>query len=293
MKNIFRHAFEYSASERKSIVLLIILIGILVLIQSYLAFHPSGPDAEKQEVFESEVTDLQKDQEQNPVDVRHDNETIPVYERFLFDPNTAEVGQFKRLGFNNRQIRNILAYRLKGGSFKKKEDLKKIYGMDDETYNRISAYIRIADFSITAPVLKRAEKPDLIQKTDINRADTNMLMRINGIGPVLSSRIVRYRSLLGGFYCLDQLSEVYGLSDSVIYMLKQDFWADTSQIKKISLNKAPITELIRHPYIGKSCARGIIRYRSAVNEIKDLIELKINGLMEDSQFEKAKKYLTI
>src|SRR5512145_2331251 len=99
MKNIFRRAFEYSASERKSIVLLIILIGILVLIQSYLAFHPSGPNAEKQAVFESEVTDLQKNQKQIPADVR-EKDTVARYERFMFDPNTSDAGRLKRLGFN-------------------------------------------------------------------------------------------------------------------------------------------------------------------------------------------------
>ncbi len=293
MKNIFRRAFEYSASERKSIVLLIILIGILVLIQSYLAFHPAGPNAEKQALFESEVTDLQKDQEHVPVDNRYDKDTIAVYERFIFDPNTAEVGQLKRLGFNNRQIRNILAYRLKGGSFIKKEDLKKIYGMNDGTYNRISAYIRIPEFSKPDPVVNLIEKPVVPQRIDINGADTNVLMRIHGIGPVLSSRIIRYRSLLGGFYSMEQLSEVYGLNDTVLQLLKRDFCADTTQIIKLNVNKALITELMRHPYIGKSCARGIIRYRTAVSEIKNINELKFNGLIDKGQFEKARKYLTI
>lgn len=293
MKNIFRRAFEFSASERKSIVLLIILIGILVVIQSYLAFHPPALNAEKQALFESEVADLQKKQESVPVAGRHHKDTTAVYELFLFDPNTTEASQLKRLGFNNRQIRNLISYRLKGGTFKKKEDLKKIYGMNDETYSRISEFIRISDFSKPDPIVNLIEKPVVPQRLDINRADTNALMRIHGIGPVLSTRIIRYRSLLGGFYSMEQLSEVYGLNDTILYMLKRDFWADTTQIVKLNLNKAPITELMRHPYIGKSGARGIIRYRTAVSEIKNVNELKVNGLMEEGAFEKAKKYLTI
>lgn len=293
MKNIFRRAFEYSASERKSIVLLIILIGILVLIQSYLAFHPEGANAEKQELFESEIAGLQKDQKQAPADDRYDKEPVMVYERFMFDPNTSDAGQLKRLGFNNRQIRNILAYRLKGGSFKKKEDLKKIYGMNDETYNKISPYIRIVEFSNPDRVANLIEKPVVPQRTDINCADTNVLMRIHGIGPVLSSRIIRYRSLLGGFYSMEQLSEVYGLNDTLLQELKRDFCADSNGIIKLNVNKALITELMRHPYIGKSCARGIIRYRTAVSEIKNINELKINGLIDKVQFEKARKYLKI
>lgn len=293
MKNIFRRAFEYSASERKSIVLLIILIGILVLIQSYLAFHPADANAEKQELFESEIAGLQKDQKQAPADDRNNKDTVMVYEHFMFDPNTSDAGRLKRLGFSNRQIRNILAYRLKGGSFKKKEDLKKIYGMNDETYNRISAYIRIAEFSKPDPIANLIEKPVAPQRIDINCADTNILMRIHGIGPVLSSRIIRYRSLLGGFYSMEQLSEVYGLNDTVLQLLKRDFCADTTLIIKLNVNKALITELMRHPYIGKSCARGIIRYRTTVSEIKNINELKINGLIDKEQFEKARKYLTI
>jgi DNA uptake protein ComE-like DNA-binding protein len=70
-------------------------------------------------------------------------------------------------------------------------------------------------------------------------------------------------------------------------------FADTTVIVKININKSSEYELSRHPYIGKYFARGIIQYRNSVNEIRYLNELKINGIITGSAFEKVKKYLMI
>ena len=40
---------------------------------------------------------------------------------------------------------------------------------------------------------------------ELNSADSTTLRRVPGIGPVFASRIVRFRSLLGGFYTVSQL----------------------------------------------------------------------------------------
>ena len=47
---------------------------------------------------------------------------------------------------------------------------------------------------------------------------------------------------------------------------------------KLNLNTAAEKELARHPYIGKYAAAGIIRYRTEVSGIKNMNELKINGI---------------
>lgn len=47
---------------------------------------------------------------------------------------------------------------------------------------------------------------------DLNTADTLLLRRLPGIGPSYARRIVRYRDRLGGFYCREQVQEVFGMS---------------------------------------------------------------------------------
>lgn len=46
---------------------------------------------------------------------------------------------------------------------------------------------------------------------DVNTADQETLMRISGIGEVLSRRIIDYRDAMGGFETLEELMEVKGI----------------------------------------------------------------------------------
>ena len=84
---------------------------------------------------------------------------------------------------------------------------------------------------------------------DINRADTNALKRINGIGSVLANRIVKFRSYLGFYVHMDQLKEVYRLPDSVYLKLTKQFTLELSKVKRLSINTASKAELMRLPYL--------------------------------------------
>ncbi|MBN1789500.1 MAG: helix-hairpin-helix domain-containing protein [Bacteroidales bacterium] len=127
----------------------------------------------------------------------------------------------------------------------------------------------------------------------INSADSADFEKLPCIGPVLARRIVRYRNLLGGFYDVRQIKEVYGISDSVYSLIGSRLLADTMGIIKLNVNEASENDLSRHPYIGRFVARGIIRYRSRVQTIRSLDELVKNGLVPAENIEKLEKYLFI
>jgi DNA uptake protein ComE-like DNA-binding protein len=220
-------------------------------------------------------------------------ESVKPGELFLFDPNSASTGDLRRLGMNDRLIRTLLNYRLHGGRFHQKEDLNKLYGMSPGLYEQLAPYISIRESLISKTESKLSKRIIPIVPVDINKADSAALEKLHGIGPILSRRIIRYRSLLGGFYDTGQLNEVYGLTDSLISEIKVRFYADTTTIIRLNLNLASESELARHPYIGKYTARGIVRYRSKVQRINGINELKLNGLIPTENLEKLKKYLTI
>ena len=48
-------------------------------------------------------------------------------ESFRFNPNTASLDDFKRLGFSEKQAQSILNYREKGGKFRRKSDFAKSF----------------------------------------------------------------------------------------------------------------------------------------------------------------------
>ncbi len=61
-------------------------------------------------------------------------------------------------------------------------------------------------------------------KSNLNTASASDLLPINGIGPVLSNRIIKYRDAMGGYTHKDQLYKVYGLDSIVVLRLFDYFY---------------------------------------------------------------------
>ncbi|MDR0796724.1 MAG: helix-hairpin-helix domain-containing protein, partial [Tannerella sp.] len=59
----------------------------------------------------------------------------------------------------------------------------------------------------------RTEKYSTGTVVELNSADTTILKKVPGIGSAFANRIVRFRNLLGGFYTVQQLAEVYGIDE--------------------------------------------------------------------------------
>ena len=61
----------------------------------------------------------------------------------------------------------------------------------------------------------RTPQPEAtLLRVNLNTAGEEELRALPGIGEVLAKRIVRYREETGGFRSVDELREVYGISDS-------------------------------------------------------------------------------
>lgn len=126
---------------------------------------------------------------------------------------------------------------------------------------------------------------------EINTADSAALKQLRGIGPVLASRIMKYRSLLGGYHSVDQLTEVYGISDSLCDALREYIYTDSSLIRRIPVNESGETRLGMHPYIGKYRARAIVAYREYAGTISGIDELVKNKIIPEESREKVEMYL--
>ena len=147
---------------------------------------------------------------------------------FFFDPNTAGLEDLIRLGIPSGTARTLINYRLKGGSFARDSDMLRVYGLDPGLYARIQPYFRLSDNSAgrAVPLFRKSFQP-----FELNRADTQQLISVYGIGPVFARRIIRYRELLGGFYRPDQLMEVYGFSLEQFEELSRCSFIRVAQIK--------------------------------------------------------------
>jgi DNA uptake protein ComE-like DNA-binding protein len=296
MKEAFREFLTFTSLERKGIVVLIILVVIITAINYYLShdYPPTEPAdsvlfGKELRAFEQQLTlavNSNRYQDSFP-----DNPAI-AGEMFPFDPNDVTETDLLRLGLNKGSARALVRYRIQGGKFYRKEDLKKIYGISSPLYHSLAPFIRIKPaYHHHAEAADNA--PGDSRSVNINLADTAELEELPGIGKVLARRIVGYRKLLGGYYETGQLREVYGISDSLYQRIRNQVYADTSLIIKINLNLAGENELAHHPYIGKYMAKGIISYRSHVQAIQSFQELILNGLIKTGDMKRLKIYLLI
>ncbi len=64
-------------------------------------------------------------------------------ELFYFDPNTASVTDWKRLGIRDKTAETIQKYLSKGGHFYKPEDINKIWGLHKDDIDRLLPYVKI------------------------------------------------------------------------------------------------------------------------------------------------------
>jgi DNA uptake protein ComE-like DNA-binding protein len=218
-----------------------------------------------------------------------------------FDPNDAPYDSLVAMGIISKVAQNIVSYRKAGGSFETFDDLKKIYGMTDSLWELLHPWVKLGA-SVESNIQTTEHPPERkrrnnttsnSQKKDLNHADSAWFQTIYGIGPVLSSRIVRYRSLLGGFVSLDQLHEVYGLAPEVIQRLLKKAELDTAKIpfEKINVNRSDHNQLAAHPYLSFIQARAIVAYRDQHGLFNTIEELKKIHLMDDSTYLRVSPYL--
>jgi DNA uptake protein ComE-like DNA-binding protein len=214
------------------------------------------------------------------------NEKVVKREYFEFDPNLVSEEQLKKLGFTVFQIKNLLAFRSKGGKFNSKSDILKVYGVDSSVYKEMYEWIKVIQ---PDEALSKEWKSQVIE---LNVADSLQLMKLPGIGQVFAGRIIRYRRSLGGFSSVEQLEEVYGMKPETLKILEGLVKADKSLIIPIRLNFADYSLLNRHPYIDGKQASAIINWRSTHGPFSNKELLLENGFFDKNLYNKLEPYLT-
>lgn len=224
----------------------------------------------------------------------------------FFDPNTADSTLLLRLGLKPWQVRNIYKYRARGGTYRRKEDFARVYGLTVKEYKRLAPYIRISKDYMPAATLREVRRLQLDRQTAANRngatlhngqvygkneetrqtvqvkirngehipvntSDTTMLVKIPGIGKYYARQIVNYRNRLGGYVSANQLMEIEGLPEETLEYIE----IDTEHVKRLNVNSLTLAQLRRHPYINYWQARAITEYRRLHGKIKNIHDLQL------------------
>ena len=198
------------------------------------------------------------------------------------------------LGLPKGVVTVMLRFREKGGKYRRKEDLKKIYILDEADYLRIEPYISIAGDGASIPTVSLdIPKQYDIQKNisvDINKADAEAWEQLRGIGPAFSGKITRFREALGGFASVEQVAETRGLPDSTFQKIKMQL-RPSPVFRLIDINTAPADVLSRHPYIDRRTAEAIVSYRQQHGAFRSTDDLRKVYALPEGWMEKMKPYL--
>jgi len=144
------------------------------------------------------------------------------------------------------------------------------------------------DSAAKVPARSFQAKREIIE---LNSADSSLLESLPGIGPVLSVRAIKYRELLGGFCSVNQMKEVYGLSEETFLLIEGRIRVDTLKIRKIDVNKADYGQLLRHPYLEKYDVTAILKYRELKGRITGIHDMTVNKLLSSEQAAIMRPYL--
>jgi DNA uptake protein ComE-like DNA-binding protein len=307
--------FGFSRTESRGLFFMLALVLLAIGGNWYYDYHTVQHYALLQsdrEVLAQLLTEIE--QKQLPAEVVNVEADAPVIKRelFFFDPNTADQKSLQRLGINEKMAQRIINYRSKGGSFRKAEDLLRIYGFPEALYADLRPYIQIAQVnhekkakknsraSVLTPfpeeATAREQKEAVLPKLslDINHVDSLSLQQLQGIGPVLSSRIIRYRDQLGGIYDVAQLSEVYHISEQAMTALAESAYVDESfEPQKININAADFKMLLSHPYIDYELARAIMNHRRIYGNFTSPDQLREVYQIKEELLVKLLPYLVI
>ena len=294
-------------SEQRGIIILLVIIIIIVIINLLLPYIFESRLDSKKIVYDTEIQNFLDNQQdikdsirieklQNTGKMDYDIASTKLTP-FEFNPNNLPEDAWKKLGFTDRQIKNIKNYEAAGGKFNRKEDLKKIYSISDVEYSILEPYIIISSpyKSKKGKIIKKKTNIKKLSLVDIeiNSADSLQLLSSLGLSPWLARRIISYKSLLGGYTIVSQLKEVYGLTDSIFNCIENHILIDTSLVKKIDLNNVKFKELLIHPYFDYNTTKSIINTRQKVGKFTNLDQLKMIETINDSILNKVSYYLYI
>ncbi len=289
--NSFKSHFWYNNGQRNGILFLVFIVVILQLIFFFVDFSKQEPlNINTEEIinFQEEVDSLKL------VEIENSKPRI-----FPFNPNFLTDFKGYQLGMSTDEIDRLLSHRAQGNYINSTEEFQEITKVSDSLLNAIAPYFKFPDWSQNqkstktySTKTKNSEGDKNYVQQDLNLATAEDLMVIQGIGPTLAQRIIKYRNLLKGYSINDQLYEVWNLEKEVANRVLERFIViEKPNITKINVNTATFKEVLSVVYIDYELTKKIFDYRDQVAELQSLEELKQIEGFPIEKFDRIALYL--
>ncbi len=253
----FKSHFKFSKGQQSGIFLLLLLIVVFQCIYFFVDFSSEDIpiNAEEFKQYQNEIDSLRL------VEIENNKPIL-----YPFNPNYITDYKGFTLGMSNEEIDRLLDFRKQNKWVNSAEEFQNVTKISDSLLNVISPYFQFPEWVTSQksslkpvfqnyPITKNDE-----QKQDLNTVTAQQLQKVNGIGEILSERIIKYRSKFNGGFISDiQLNDIYGLTPEVIERIINDFTVKTPRtFQKINLNTATTNDLVTIQYIDYEIAHNII-----------------------------------
>ncbi len=282
--------FTLNRRERNGMIAIITFLFLLIGVKYLIIYKYNSATASINVIALDDIA-AQLPNKSDVTESKYTNSSIKESKLFVFDPNTISVEGAQQLGFSAKTAHILINYRNKGGKFYKPESLKKLHGMNDALYEKLLPYISIE--SNKNPTNLKTENKFFSQKQnitlEINSADSTQWMQLRGIKSGRARMILKYKNMLGGFYSIEQLKEVYTFNDTLYNSIKANLTVNPLLIQKIKVNTADFKTMVHHPYIkydGTKCIFALKRNKKIIAD--DLIN---SSCFSREQLDKVLVYL--
>ena len=272
MKGLRSH-FVFNKSERNGIFFLVLVIIILQGIYFFVDFSTvvELPQEKQQELakFQAQIDSLKQ--------VAAVKDTFRIYP---FNPNFISDYKGYTLGMSVEEIDRLHAFRASDQWINSAVEFRQVTGISDSLLEELSPYFKFPVFkSSSSRTFEEGSKNQKVPLLDLNEATAEEFIKINGVGEVLSKRIVKYRESIDGFRDEVQLNEVYGLTPEVVERITRRFRIfNKREVEKQDLNRISILALSEIPGFSYELAREVVEYREQRKRIESFEELgKIKG----------------
>ena len=317
-KEQIKELLTFTKGEQNGILVLIIIMIIVILINIFSDSFIERKDYNFSD-FEKEIEEFEKGLipiEDNSSKTSYYDNKYDTLKLFSFNPNNTSNKEWVLLGLSDKQIKTINNWQSKGGKFKYKSDLKRIYGIFDTQYNILSPYIVLPEkdfFSDKENFYKNTVRnsnydtekkiPDVEEYFKFNPNKTsNEDWQLLGFSQKQITTIKNYVNKGGKFYKKEDLKKIYGIKDFQYERIKdyieltdkKDKSENQRKIRqKVDINNLSSEEFIELGGFWKYNGVRIVKYRNILGGYYNKEQLlEVYGIKKQ-YYDKVAEYIII
>jgi competence protein ComEA len=284
-----RTYFGFTKQQGRGLFVLAVICVLLVGFRLFFPLFETEPVFVLKNLPLIKTDSILSASENKPISADYNKITPGI---FYFNPNNISYEQALKLGLKPSSAKALINFRKKGFVFRNKKDFAKVYGISAEDYNRLEPYILLdetveKDNHLISKTIEQPVKKETNLIIELNSADSLALLELRGIGPTFAKRILKYRTMLGGFFNVEQLKEVYGVDETLFEKVKPFVRIEKGLIRQININSDDFKTINKHPYISYELTKQLVNSRKNnklnTSAFKDLLN-------NDTLFQKLVPY---